>query len=133
MDLYLVLILVLAKLGVLNTLYLSYHTITKSPVTCYLFPDEWCRRVQYSKQSRTFGIPNSFAGLAFYSIIVILTWLFWVGSVPFWPIQVIVGVGIAFAAYFTLVQAFILRAFCTWCVFSAIDFAMLGYAVFILR
>jgi len=50
----------------------------------------------------------------------------------FWPIQVVVGVGFLFSLYFLYVQAFVLRAFCTWCVVSVINFVVMAYAVFIL-
>jgi uncharacterized membrane protein len=35
--------------------------------------------------------------------------------------------------YFTFVQAFILRAFCTWCVVSAVNFTVMALAAFILH
>ncbi len=126
------LILLFSFFGILDTVYLSYHTITKKPVACFFFPAEWCMKVQYSKQSRTLGIPNSFAGFAFYLAIFVLTILFLQGSVTFLPIQIIIGVGFLFALYFTVVQAFVLHAFCTWCVVSAINFLVLALAAFVL-
>lgn len=125
-------LLIFSGIGILNTIYLSYHSITKKPVKCLFFPEEWCRTVQYSPWSRTLGIPNSFAGLGFYSAIFVLTLLSAQGIVPLWPIQVIIVIGFLFSLYFTFIQAFVLKAFCTWCVLSAIDFTALLLVVFLL-
>ncbi len=128
----LVLILVLTGIGIINTLYLSYHSLTKTPVRCLFFPPEWCEKVQYSKYSRTLGVPNSMAGLTIYSAIFILTLLYSAGMVSFTPIAVLVIIGLIFSMYFTFIQAFVLKAFCTWCVVSAIDFILL-FVILLLR
>lgn len=134
MEPYIILLFVFSGIGLVDTLYLAYHTITKTDVACIFFPKEWCRRVQYSKQSRTLGIPNSYLGLLMYLIILGLTFGYISGwAVQFWWIQLVVAFGFLFSMYFTFVQAFILRAFCTWCVVSAINFTVMAVAVFILR
>jgi uncharacterized membrane protein len=132
MTLSLTLIFIFAGIGILDTLYLAYHTITKKPVACLFFPKEWCLKVQYSKQSKTFGIPNSYAGLFIYSAILVLLFLYLSGAAPFWWLQIPIAIGFLFAMYFTFVQAFILRAFCTWCVVSAINFLVMAVAAFLL-
>ncbi|MEK7569665.1 MAG: vitamin K epoxide reductase family protein [Patescibacteria group bacterium] len=116
-------------LGALDTLYLIYHKIRGTDVACPFFPKEWCRTVQYSPQSKTLGIPNSFLGFGMYVAILALTYLHAGGAVAFWPIQAIVTFGFLFSLYFTYVQAFVLRAFCTWCVISAINFTIMFLAV----
>ena len=129
MPTYFWIILVLSCLGIFNTLYLSAHVFSKKPVKCIFFPPEWCEKVQYSKFSRTLGVPNAFAGLGMYVAILVLTVLFGIGSIPFTPIFWIVVAGFAFSLYFTFIQAFVLRAFCTWCVVSAIEFTLLFLTV----
>ncbi len=119
-------ILLLAGIGILNTLYLTYHAINKTHVKCIGFPPEWCRKVQASKYSKTLGIPNPYLGLLMYVAIVVLAILFLNGIVSFWPITVIVLFGFAFSLYFIIIQAFVIKAFCTWCVLSAIDFLLLA-------
>src|SRR3989344_2880812 len=99
---YISAIYILGIIGILNTIYLSYHTITKKPVLCLFFPEEWCRKVQYSSWSRTFGIPNSFAGFGIYSLLLILTILHASGYVSVTPIQWLIYVGFAFSMYFLL-------------------------------
>jgi len=122
---YISVIYVLGAIGALNTIYLSYHTITKKPVWCLFFPEEWCHKVQYSPYSRTLGIPNSFAGLGIYAAILILTFMHAGGSVSFTPVAWLIYLGFAFSVYFLFIQAFVLKAFCTWCVLSAADFTLL--------
>ncbi len=121
--------LTLSGIGILNTLYLSYHAFTKTDVACIGFPKEWCRKVQHSPHSKTFGIPNAYAGLAMYVAIFVLTLLYSAGSIPLWPISIVITIGFLFSMYFTYVQAAILKAFCTWCVISAVDFTLLLLAL----
>ena len=120
---------VFGSIGVLDTLYLIYHKLKGTDVACIFFPKEWCHKVQYSPQSHTLGIPNSYAGFGMYIAILILTWLFSSGSIAFWPIQAIVTFGFLFSMYFLYVQAFVLRAFCTWCVVSVINFTIMFIVV----
>jgi uncharacterized membrane protein len=132
MTLALKLVFFFAAVGILDTLYLVYHKIAGTDVACPFFPKEWCHTVQHSPQSKTFGIPNSVAGLVMYLLIALLGYLFITGSAPLLPLQVVIGFGFLFSLYFMYVQAFVLRAFCTWCVLSFINFTVMAYAVFIL-
>lgn len=121
---------VFAAIGVLDTLYLIYHKVKGTDVACIGFPKEWCRRVQYSKQSSTFGIPNSVAGFVMYALILLLAVL--AGpTLPAWPLQFLVLFGFAFSLYFMFVQIVVLRALCTWCVISFINFSVMAWALFL--
>ncbi len=119
-------------IGVIDTLYLIYHKLRGTDVACVFFPKEWCYKVQHSPQSKTFGIPNSYLGFVMYIVILALTALFVMGSVSFWPLQAIVTFGFLFSMYFLYVQAFVLRAFCTWCVVSAVNFTVMMIAVWLM-
>ncbi len=132
MNTPLILIFIFSFIGILDTLYLVYHKIKGTEVACLFFPVEWCRKVQQSKYSKTFGIPNSVAGLCMYLAIFILAILYSMGATSFWWLKVPITIGFLFAIYFTYIQAFVLRAFCTWCVLSAINFLVLALAVFAL-
>ncbi len=116
-------------IGVIDTLYLIYHKVRGTDVACPFFPREWCYKVQHSPQNKTFGIPNSVAGFVMYVLILLLTWFFAAGSVAFWPIQAIVTFGFLFSMYFLYIQAFVLRAYCTWCIVSVINFTVMFLAV----
>ncbi|MBI2448182.1 vitamin K epoxide reductase family protein [Candidatus Microgenomates bacterium] len=128
----LILIFIFSIIGITDTLYLIYHKIKGTEVACIFFPPEWCRRVQQSKYSKTFGIPNSVAGLVMYLVIFVLAILYFYSITPFWWLEIPITIGFLFATYFTYIQAFVLRAFCTWCVLSAINFVVLMIASFIL-
>lgn len=124
------LIIVFASIGVLDTLYLVYHKVRGTDVACFFFPKEWCHRVQHAPQSKTFGIPNSIAGLCMYVVILLSIYFFLAGSISFWLARGVITFGFLFSLYFTYVQAFVLRAFCTWCVVSAINFIVMFIAAF---
>lgn len=126
-----IILYIFSIIGILDTLYLIYHKLKGTNVACPFFPKEWCMVVQHSPRSKMFGIPNSVLGLLMYILIFVLNMLYIGGSVAFWPIQAIVTFGFLFSIYFTYVQAFILRAFCTWCVISAINFVVMALAVWL--
>ncbi|MCB9085598.1 MAG: vitamin K epoxide reductase family protein [Bdellovibrionaceae bacterium] len=133
MPLAIAVIFIFSLIGILDTIYISYHAYKNTDVWCPIFPKEWCLKVQYSKWSKTFGIPNGYLGFLLYSLIFVLTWLFhYQAAVPFWWIQVLSAFGFGFAVYFTIIQAFVLRAFCLWCIISAIDLSAILIAVFFL-
>jgi uncharacterized membrane protein len=119
------LFLIIVILGIVNTLYLSYHSIRGTIVYCLGFPKEWCEKVQRSKYSKTLGIPNPFLGLFMLAAILILTLLYQAGTLPLWPVNFLVTFGFLFSLYFFFLQAFVIRAFCTWCVVSAVVFILL--------
>lgn len=126
------LIYIFSVIGILDTSYLLYHKFKGTDVACLFFPKEWCRKVQYSKQSKTFGIPNSLAGFFMYSLILLLTYLASDGNIDWlWP-RLVISLGWAFSMYFTYVQAFVLKAFCTWCVISTVNFTVMFIASFAL-
>jgi uncharacterized membrane protein len=124
-------LVVCAVIGILDTAYLIYHKFAGTDVACPFFPKEWCHTVQHSPQSKTFGIPNSMAGFVMYALILAFTLGYGAGSMPFWPLQAIVAFGFLFSMYFLYVQGFVLRAFCTWCVVSAINFIVMSVAIFL--
>ncbi len=125
MNGYIATILITAGIGIINTIYLSYCCITKKDVKCLFLPPQMCVKVQYSKYSRTLGIPNPYLGLAMLLAILIFVVLFIKAVVPFWIIFAIISAGFLFSLYFLYIQQFILKAFCTWCVLSAFVFAVL--------
>lgn len=120
---------VCGAVGIADTAYLLWHAFRGTDVACIGFPKAWCRKVQYTPWAVTFGVPNSVWGFLMYSVILglVLAQPF----APFWPVRALVLIGFAFSLYFTYVQAVILRALCTWCVISALNFTVMFWAVFI--
>lgn len=121
--------MVCAGVGIVDTSYLIYHKIKGTDVACWFFPKEWCKKVQYSSYSKMFGIPNSVLGLIMYVAILGLSVAVPAGTLPHWMLQAVVTVGFLFSLYFTYIQAFVLKAFCTWCVISALNFVIMGGAL----
>ena len=117
-------------IGVLDTLYLISVKLRGGEVACFFFPKEWCHKVQHSTYSSTFGVSNSYLGFIMYVAILVLTWLFVAGTIPFWPITLVVTVGFLFSLYFLYIQAFVLHAFCIWCIVSLINFTVMTWAVY---
>lgn len=126
-------ILIFSSIGFFDTIILSYFELRKTNIPCLFFPKEWCKKLYSSPQSKIFGIPNSIAGLFIYTLILILTVLFLQGQAPFWIIQTVVSIGFCFSLYFLYLQAFVLRAFCPWCIISVINFIAMMFAAFLLR
>ena len=125
MDTYLIALIITTLVGIANTVYLSYCCITKKDVKCLFMPAQMCFKVQYSKYSRTFGIPNPYLGLIMLVAILAFTILFIQSLVPFELIFAIISAGLLFSLYFTYIQAFVIKVFCTWCVLSVLVFISL--------
>ena len=118
-----------ALVGIADTVYMMWHKFRGTEVACIGFPKRWCQKVWYSKQSKTFGIPNSILGFFMFAAILFLAVL--QPGLPYWPIQFLVGFGFLFSLYFLYVQIFVLRALCTWCVISFLVFSTMAWAVFL--
>ena len=126
MDTSFLIILIFSCFGLLDTLYISYHAYTQTDVWCPLFPKEWCKTVQYSKWSKTFGIPNGYLGFSLYLMIFAMTLLIQNGmDLPLWWLKTIASIGFLFSVYFTILQAWVLKAFCVWCIISAINLTVI--------
>ncbi len=127
------LILAFSMVGVINTLYMIKHKIMGTELPCIFFPKEWCKKVQQSKHSRTMGVPNSVAGFVIYTLILIITLLFIKGIISTMIIaKILIWVGFLFSIYFTYIQGVVLRAYCTWCVISAICFLAMFITQFLI-
>lgn len=106
--------------GIADTFYIAYCKFKKKDICCFIFPRDWCAKVQRSSYAKIMGIHNSILGFFGYAALLLLILLFSKGIVPFFPILVLGTVMFAFSVYFIFLQAFVIRAFCIWCVFSAI-------------
>jgi uncharacterized membrane protein len=117
---------VFALLGSLIALYLFLVDIGASPLIC---PTSGCEVVQASAFSKIFGIPT-----ALYGMVIFLTLLgssiagLFVNHIAKIPIQTILivlsSISILFYLYLTYLEAFVILAWCLWCVGSSI--MMLG-------
>jgi uncharacterized membrane protein len=107
-------VVALAGLGVAT--YLTVARFSGGDVTCVV--GGGCEVVQKSEYSTLLGIPVPVLGLMGYAGFLVSA------ALP-GPLGRVLGlftalVGFGFSAWLTAVEAFILEAWCTWCVISAI-------------
>jgi len=117
-----ILIALLAFMGMVDALYLSIKR-NAGPVPCHI--TRGCTDVLTSKYSAIMGIPLSWIGLAFYVTILSLA-VFSLFEDPNRPSSnplrfafYLSGMGLIISALLVGVQAFILHAFCEYCLLSA--------------
>ncbi|HEX9926147.1 MAG TPA: vitamin K epoxide reductase family protein, partial [Anaerolineae bacterium] len=118
--------LALAGLGV--AAYLVYVEISQVEAVCG--PIGQCNAVQASPYARIFGLPVAGLGLLNYLAIGLL----WLGQrydpdkiagLSVWGLLSLTIFGTLFSIYLTLLELFVIRAVCLWCLSSAIITALL--------
>jgi uncharacterized membrane protein len=123
MKVRIVLIAVIAFLGMVDTIYLSLKR-NAGPIPCHV--TQGCNDVLTSRYSAPAGIPLSWLGFGFYITVFSLAVLK-LSEDPKQPanyalslIFYLAGLGLVVSALLTGVQAFILKAFCEYCLLSAL-------------
>lgn len=100
--------------------YLLWHKLAGGALVC--LTGHGCDVVNASPYSMLFGIPVAGVGLAAYLALAILGTLWALGAGAGWAALGAFGVALAgflYSAYLTWIEAAVLRAYCTWCLFSA--------------
>ncbi len=115
-------ILVLAFLGLADSLYLARSAETGTPLLCDVQNLTGCNIVAASEYSRVFGIPLAEYGVFFYGILFVLAALELALFNRFLRrvLQILAVIGILFSLYFSGLQLFIINAFCIYCLASAL-------------
>ena len=114
---------VLALVGTLVSLYLWFWKLGwVGPVACG--PDGGCETVQFSDLAVIAGIPVAFFGVVGYAAIFATSLVGlqerWLGERRITLALVVMsGLGVAFSAYLTILEAFVIHAWCRWCLGSA--------------
>jgi uncharacterized membrane protein len=114
--------LILAGIGLVDSLYLTYVKISNSYAICGPLGD--CESVNSSQYAEIAGIPIALLGAGAYLIILLLLILekrgeFWADYAPI----IVFGIsfaGVLYSAYLTYIEIFVLRAICPYCVVSAV-------------
>jgi uncharacterized membrane protein len=103
--------------------YLAFVEATQAEAVCG--PVGECNLVQASEYARILGIPVAFLGLLFYLTILAAFIAIQLGYLP--PTRrVITGLigitflGTLFSIYLTVVEIFLIKAICLWCLSSAV-------------
>jgi uncharacterized membrane protein len=119
--------LILAGIGLVDSLYLTYVKLSNSYAICGPIGD--CESVNSSPYAEIGGIPIALLGAGAYLAIILL--LLFENRGEFWaeygPIMVfgISLAGVLYSAYLTYIEIYVLRAICPYCVLSAILLVLL--------
>lgn len=112
-----------AVIGLITSLYLLYSRKKKVSLMC---PRKGCDAVVGSRYGVTLGIHNDVLGTLYYSLWLLLCLLVWQGgSVPAQVLLIYATLGAFMSVRLLSIQAFVLRAWCLWCLVSAaVSFAI---------
>lgn len=121
-------VLLLALAGMAVAAYLA--TVETSGAEAICGPVGDCNAVQESEYARVFGIHVGVVGLLGYGLIVLLWLVARVASGPVPDVaRVLIAVGtlfgVAFSAYLTFLEPFVIGATCMWCISSAVIMTLL--------
>lgn len=111
---------VIALLGLVVSGYLLYTYVSGAPIVCG--EGHGCDVIRSSIYSSFFGIPTPGHGVIFYSLLAYGA-IMWKGdrtSTMARLLQILTGIGFAVTAWLTYLEAFVLEAWCRWCVVSAV-------------
>ncbi len=122
-----------AVMGFFDASYLTAKHFLGGPIPCSIF--KGCDTVTNSVYASIFGIPVALLGAIFYlTWLILIIWyldrggeaikknLIWLGSA-----------GFLFSIYFVGVQALVIKAFCLYCLISALTSTLLFILSLILR
>ena len=113
---------VLALLGLADSVYLSYTELTGTSLTCSIKGLDGCNIVAQSPYSHLLGIPLGVYGVVFYVLLFILTILVMkMGTrLAHDALAGIATLGLIASIFFMLIQEFLIKALCVYCLGSAI-------------
>ena len=119
-NLLLAAILALAFFGIADSWYLADAAFGETALTCGIEALDGCNTVAESEYSRLFGLPLALYGVAFYSILFILSAVLLALRDRFLEKVLYGGSLAAFLAslYFLYLQVFVIRALCVYCLVS---------------
>lgn len=114
-------IVLLAFLGLADSLYLAQNEISNTPLICTVTNLSDCNIVATSQYARIFGIPLADFGVAFFGIVFVLAALelFLFNRLLRRLLQIVSLIGVASSLYFTFVEIFVIYALCIYCLVSA--------------
>ena len=124
------LIFLLSLLGLTISTYLAYEYSLPTVINCPIGGTS-CETVRQSAYSSILGIPMPHLGVAYYLTMAILSLLLVEGVKErlLRKLQLLAALAaVVFSGYLTLLEGFVIKAYCIWCVSSA----MIATMIFIL-
>lgn len=113
---------ILALLGVSVSIHLTLIKTSGNTFSCTLGQ---CGTVQDSKYAEIFGMPIVILGLIYYVTLLTL-----IRAKLNKPTQAWALWGLAFSSYLTIIELFVLKAICGWCVISFVIIILINLLVF---
>lgn len=109
-----------AFLGLIVAGYLFITYTSPIPITCVA--GEGCKTVQASHFSSFFNIPTPAYGIIYYLTLGIFGALWQKNSSKLFrlALTILTSSGLAVSIFLSYLEAFVIHAWCTWCVMSAI-------------
>ena len=109
---------IVALIGLGDSVYLTIHHLTAEPVPCSIVSG--CETVLTSTYAEIAGIPLAGFGAVAYFIAFSLALLTIFGNRTMWLLFGLLTIGMAgFTAWLLYLQAFVINAFCQFCLLSA--------------
>lgn len=131
------LVLVLAALGLADSIYLAIKAATHTALFCDIGAGlDGCNQVAQSPYSRIYGIPLAYLGVFFYALLGTagLAALYRHHRYLHRALLAVAGIGAAFSVVFLYIQIVLIEAMCIYCIASAvIAFLSLGIAIYLDR
>ena len=119
-KIFLIALVVVSVVGFADATYLTAKHYLNSPVTCSII--KGCEIVTESKYSAVFNIPIALFGMFYYLFVSVLLFLHMEGVKGALKLLVVsAAVGFLTTLYLIYLQAFVLNAFCMFCIISAIS------------
>ena len=119
-------LLSLCVIGIGVSAYLAYAKLTSNPLVCG--SNFGCNVVQNSDYSNLLGIPLGIWGMGFY--FVLFTLIYVQKNKTVWLTEAAIFWGILFSTYLTYLEAFVIKAYCMWCLISFANIIVIGILYF---
>lgn len=115
------LIFILSLVGLAVTAFLAYEYIQSGPIVCPI-TGSGCDLVRNSTFSKLFGIDLPYFGIAFYlTTAFISVWLTHTYHRVIDLLRLLASFSaVMFGVYLTFLEAFVIKAYCIWCIISFI-------------
>jgi len=106
--------------GFLDSVYLTAKRFIGGPIPCFVFTG--CDTVAQSPYALLFGVPLSALGIFYYLSVILLAIFYFEtkqqGAMKLFSVFSVVG--FLASVYFVYLQAFVIKAFCFYCLLSAV-------------
>lgn len=121
-----------AIVGLVDSLYLTAHHLTAEPVPCSIVSG--CETVLTSAYAEIAGVPLAAFGAGAYFAAFALALLAFFGNRAMWQLFGLLSLGMAgFSLWLLYLQAFVIGAFCQFCLVSAVTSLTLAALALISR